>query len=74
MSLYTDGNASRQLDPGSVYPGEIDPTLRKGDDVHYYAGPRIVLSENMAGSQLVSLLNAKQMAARKLPIMRWGTM
>ncbi len=74
MSFYTDGNAEQQLNPGTIYPGNIDPTLIKGPDVHYFAGPKIVLSEHMPGMQLVSLpqMNAQQMLLRKRPIMPLG--
>ncbi len=49
MSFFTNGDASAQLVPGSVYPGDFDITLKKGPDVTHGMRP-ILISEKMEGA------------------------
>ena len=47
MSFFTDGTqAEKSLPSGTVWPGEVDPRLKKAYDCNYHSGPPIVLPDN----------------------------
>ncbi len=69
MSFFTNGDASTQLVPGSVYPGIIDITLRRGPDVTHAMRP-ILISEKMEGAS--TLVTQPQENAKQIPIKHLG--
>ncbi len=78
MSFFTNGDASAQLVPGSVYPGEIDMTLRKGPDVTHQMRP-IIISEKMQGAETPAVTiphyyrqNNQQLQIKQVPIKHLG--
>ncbi len=69
MSFFTNGDASTQLVPGSIYPGRIDVTLRKGPDVTHGMRP-ILISEKMEGAS--TLVTQPQENTTQIPVKHLG--